>query len=274
MENQQNQQERTISIQDLWHVFLKSFWMMVIVAIIAGGGFFAFQKITYDPMYSSQASVVVVREQEDSSSSASTVNDLNVASKVLPNFVYMATEDSMLDAVIEELTREGKLTSAMTAAQLRKHISINNPDGTQIVEVTVEAENAQLAKDLADRITQKTMQKMNIVFLGSESEGALVRLKDLGRLSTTPSNGVKLSTAVIVAFAAAVLTYGVLCLLALFDDAIRTKEDVAQHLNVSILGEIPDAAFVDTYARHGYGGYGYAYGHAYAQTGKKGESHE
>ncbi len=271
MDNQmENQQERTISIQELWRVFVKNILLIVLAAAVVGGGYLLISKITYTPMYTSTASVVVVREQENTSTSASTVNDFNVASKVLPNFAYMATEKSMLDAVIDELTAEGKLTSELTDVQLRKRIEIDNPSNTHIVNVTVEAETAQQAKYLADRITEKTMEKMNEVFLGVESTDALVRMYHAGLLSTKPSNGVKLTTAFIAAVVAAMLTYGVLCLIYLFDDAIRTKDDVIQYLGVSVLGEIPDAGDIHSYEKYGYGRYGYGRS-GYEHPSEKGE---
>jgi uncharacterized protein involved in exopolysaccharide biosynthesis len=49
MEEQTN--VKTIALKDLWDIFVKRAWIMILAAVIAVGSFFAYNTLTYVPEY-------------------------------------------------------------------------------------------------------------------------------------------------------------------------------------------------------------------------------
>ena len=156
-----------------------------------------------------------------------------------------------------------------TYSVLQSRISTNNPANTRILEVTVEIEDAQLAKQVVDRLCEIGEHKINEV-MGAN----YVRLYEYGTLNQAPCNGPPKSTYVIVGAAAAVITFGLCLLVFLLDDRIKSTEHIEQLLGLTVLGDIPDNNAITQKGRYGYyrgkgyGPYGKRYYSAYGNNQK------
>lgn len=230
---------REITLKDLWNIFVRRLWVMFLVAVLAVAGVFAGVKLTYTPQYQSTATLYIIsRESDESVSNIST--SFSLALKVVNDCDYLLRSHSVLDEVIEELSLD------MEYEELYKAVSTTNPEDTRILEVTVEAESPQLAKDIVDAICDVGPDSIREA-MGFDQ----VNLYEYGVLNTEPSNAVGLMTYLLVGVIAAVLVYMVYLAAFLLDDRIRTEEDIQRYLALSILGEMPNAG------ERGKKGYGY-----------------
>lgn len=220
---------RQITLTDLWELLLRRIVVIVLVAAIVTGGVFVLDKLTFDPEYSSTATLYIMRQTgEGNTSSGEAASELTLAQRLVYDCNYFLKSRTVLGTVIEELELD------MSYAELYSRISSVNPTNTRVLEITVKGDSPEQAKAIVDLICDIGPVKVE------EAMGfSHVNLYEYGTLPTTPSNSANILKYPIVAVAAAVVVYAVYLLMFILDDRIRTDEDVEKLLGLSILAEIP-----------------------------------
>lgn len=227
--NETNNQQ-AVTLRDIWELFLQRWVIIVLVSILSVTVFFVGSKAVYRPMYQSTATLYIVGDDSYSgNTSADAYNSYTLALKVVSDCDYLLASRSVVNQLIEEMDLK------MGFASLQERIKTKNPANTRILEVTVEAETPDLAKQIADRLCEIGEEKIN------DAMGANhVRLYEYGTHSTVPCNKTPNTTYLIVGVVAAAVTF-IICLLVFFlDDRLRSAEQIEQVLGLSVLGDIPD----------------------------------
>lgn len=235
--------KKVIKLTDLWSIFLKRLWVLVLVAFISMSLAFVGIRMAYTPRYESTATLYILRQNESATSTEAST-DFSLALKVVNDCTYMLKSHTVLDAVKEELTLE------QDYATLYNSVSTANPEGTRILEVTVEADTPEMAKAIVDKICFNGTEVINTAMGFSQ-----VNLYESGILDPEPCNRTGLRTYFFVGVAAACATYLVFVLIFLLDDVIRTDEDWEHYLNLTVLASIPEADSGNSKS-YGYGVYG------------------
>ena len=220
---------RVVGLRDLWDIFVKRLWIMVLAAAVTAVGLFAVAGITYTPRYESTATLYILRQDEMDGSNGSS-DDFSLALKVVNDCNYLLKSHSVLDQVINSLGLD------LSYRELYDSLSIANPSETRILEVTVEADSPAEAKRIVDEVCNVGTVKIEEA-MGFQQ----VNLYEYGILMEEPCNRIGLAICVLVGMVAAVMVYCVFLVAFLVDDRIRTEEDVENYLHLSILGDIPNA---------------------------------
>lgn len=254
-----NNAQQIITFRDIWELFLQRLVIVLLVAAISVAVFFVVNKLTYTPMYQSTATLYIADDGSfEGNTSADAYNAYTLAMKVVDDCDYLLSSRSVVDQLVQEMN----LKTPYNVLQSR--ISTENPSNTRILEVTVEAETPELAKQVVDRLCEIGEEKINIV-MGTK----YVQLYEYGTFSSIPCNEIPKTTYLIVAVAAAIITYAICLLFYLLDDRIHSAEHIEQLLGLSVLGDIPDNNAINQKSRYGYyrakgyGGYGRPYGRPY-----------
>lgn len=253
--NETNTQQ-VITFSDIWELFLQRLVGILLVTAIAVSGFAIYNKITYRPLYQSTATLYISGDDSfEGNSSADAYNTYTLAMKVVNDCDYLLSSRSVVDQLIIGMDLK------VDYSVLQSRISTNNPTNTRILEVTIEAESPNLAKQIVDRLCEIGEEKINEV-MGTN----YVRLYEYGTLNVLPCNAIPKSTYIIIGALTAVITFGLCLLVFLLDDRIRSVEHLEQLLGLSVLGDIPDANAINQkghygyYRGKGYGRYGRGYG--------------
>lgn len=255
--NNKNNNARVIALKDLWEIFLRCVWFMLAAAILVGGLYLLFDKLTFKPQYASTARVYLVNEAKENASSAESINSYTLGVKLVYDCTYMLKSNSVVNQTREELGLE-----EISYSTLRNNISVNNPEDTRFLEVTVRADTPEDAKAIVDKLCNVGTEKINKT-MGYQQ---VTSFED-GLISTTPCNRTSTLMYIAVALAAAVAIYVLFLLMFLLDDSLRTEEDIERYLGLSVLGDIPDAdaSKRKKYGYHSWYGYGsgarYGYGY-------------
>lgn len=231
---------RTITLKDLWIICVRRLWIIFLSVIITTGAACIYFNLTFVPQYASTATLYILRQDgEDSATHAD--SDFSLALKVVSDCTYLLKSHAVIDQVIEELSLD------MAYNDLYDQISTFNPENTRILEVTVEADSPEQAKQIVDRLCEIGQGKI------AEAMGfQQVNFYEHGTLENTPCNRIGLITYTLIGLITAVLVYSVFLIAFLIDDRIRTDEDIQQYLGLSILGNIPNA---DSNEKNRYGYY-------------------
>lgn len=248
-----NTSVRLVTLKDLWDIFVQRVWVMVLVAIVAAGGLFFVNRLTFVPAYSSTATLYILRQDSEAATESS---DFSLALNVVNDCDYLLKSHSVLDEVLQELNLE------IDYDNLSKNVSTSNPDDTRILEVTVESNSPERAKQIVDTLCKIGQEKI------TEAMGfQQVNLYEYGTLDPEPCNTTGLTTYLLVGIIAAVLAYSLFLVIFLLDDRIRTEEDIERYLGLSVLGDIPNT---NGKKNHHYGYYA-AYGSRISKKGGKKE---
>lgn len=240
----QNSNDRIVTLRDLWNILRQRIIVLMAVAVLVAAGGYVFAKLTYEPVYSSTATLYILRDADHSSTTVGEANtEYTLALKVVNDCNYLLKSRVVVNQVISDL----KLQTSYEA--LAGNISTNNPTSTRVLEVTVRASTPQEAKAVVDSLCAIGEDKI------AEAMGYdQVNVYEQGTLPKRPSNPVSLLLYLILGVAAAAVVYVCFVLAFLIDDRIRSEEDIQRYLGLSILGDI-----VNVNEEHK-GRYGYGYG--------------
>lgn len=224
-----NENGRVVTFKDLWDLLVRRILIIAAVAVLGGILFFLGARALYTPEYTSKATLYIQRQSE-SNSVGDASSEFSLALKLVNDCTYFLKSHTVLDQVITDLNLD------MSYRQLYNSVSTNNPDNTRILEVTVTAQDPELAASIVNRICQIAPQVIENT-MGHQQ----VTLFEEGRVNRTPTNQTGILVVLVVMVLLAVMTYGVFLVIYLLDDRILSDEDVEKILGLSVLGSIPDA---------------------------------
>ncbi len=219
----------TFDLMDLWHIFIWHLIPIFAAAALAIAGLYVYAKFFKVTKYKSTATVYILKQEREGDSSY-TQSDFTLALNVVNDCVYMIRSYEVLDDVIDKLGLD------MTASELSKCITTRNPDGTRILEVSVETPSPVQSKRIVDTVCQIGAEKISSTMSLDQ-----VNIYSLGKVPDKPSNSIGLFKYSLAGVIAAVIAYFAYFVAFLCDDKVKTEEDVAKYLNLSVLGIIPNA---------------------------------
>ena len=240
-----------IDFKKLWKVFVRRSKVIALAAVLAIVAAVIVNAITFTPRYQSTATLYILRQNEDGTPpKESSSADFNLALMVVNDCNHIIKSHSVLDETIDKLHLD------MSYSQLRNSIIVTNPTGTRILEVSVKSDSPQQAKKIADTVC---------IFATENIEKAMgfkqVSLYENAIFNDTPCNRIGIKIYLMIGVLTAVFVYVVFVLMYLFDDRIKSEEDVERYFNLSVLGEIPNLAEI----HKNKGNYGYYYS-SYGET--------
>ena len=122
----------------------------------------------------------------------------------------------------------------MTHEKLLSCMSISNPTDTRILEITVTYPDAYIAKQMADEITKVASQKISEIMDMAEPNAV-----EEGVVSLNPVSPSLRKNVMIGGLLGVFLVAGIVCVLYLLDDTVKSTEDVQKYLAVTTIGVIP-----------------------------------
>ena len=141
----------------------------------------------------------------------------------------LVTSRPVLEEVISELGLD------MDYEDLQEAVSINNPSDTRILTITVSNSDPVMAKTIVDEIAQTASG-----YIGSIMEMVPPKIVEEGQVPEYQSSPSVKRNAALGGVVGAVLVCGVLTLLVILNDTIRTEEDVERYLGLTTLALVPE----------------------------------
>lgn len=79
---------KTVTLKDLWGVFVQRLWAIILAACICCGGLLVFNRMTFVPQYASTATLYILR-QADGATASDASSDFSLALKVVNDCTYL-----------------------------------------------------------------------------------------------------------------------------------------------------------------------------------------
>ena len=240
---EQENNARSVTIADLWDILVHRLWIIALVSFLMTGVVFVYQTLTFQPRYTSTATLYILRQGEDESKSQAK-EDFTLALNVVNDCTYILKSHAVLDEVTDLLSLD------ISYDALSKSLTTRNPDDTRILEVSIESESPEEAKRIVDSVCEIGSRKIQEAMGFNQ-----VNLYEKGIIRSEPSNRTGLLTYAVIAIAIATVVYVFFLVKTLLDDRIRSEADIAKYLHLSVLGDIPNAN--EPANKHGDGYYYY-----------------
>ncbi|MDP1443094.1 YveK family protein [Priestia megaterium] len=216
--------EKTINLKELFQLLKKRLLLIVIVTaiFIAISGIVSYFFLT--PIYQSSTQILV--NQVKSKNEIYNPSEVQTNLQLINTYNVIIKSPAILDKVIEKENLE------MTSEQLEKLVSVSNEQESQVVNITVQHEDSQKSKNIANTIAttfQKEIKPImnvdNVSILTKAGAGSLIK----------PNLLLNMALALAVGLIAGV---GLAFLLEYLDTTIKNDKDVEEHLGLPVLGSI------------------------------------
>ena len=214
---------------DLTELFI-ALWSKLHIILMAGvlGALIAFvgTNLLITPMYTSETKVYVLSRSD--SNAGVTYNDLQTGTQLTQDYMELVTSRPVLEQVIAVLNLD------MEPEDLQDMISVETPEGTRILNISVESEDPKEAKEIADAVRDSVSIQITEIM-----DADAVNTVEEGNLPSTPSSPSLPRNIAIGALLGLVLAMGVIVLIFVLDDTIKTPDDVEHYLGLNTLTSIP-----------------------------------
>lgn len=213
---------------DLFELLLavKQHILAVIITGLAGGiAALAISMFLITPVYTSTSKILVLTKETTLASLA----DIQMGSQLTNDYQVLILSRPVLEDVIFNLNLD------VTYTQLARMVSISNPDNTRIIELSVNNSDPVLAMDIVNELARISSE-----FIGDKMEVVPPKIIEEGIIPikrTSPNHRTNLILGVL---AGVVVSGGIICLIAIMDDSIKSEDDIWKYLDIPMLASVPD----------------------------------
>ena len=205
---------------DMWKGVRKFWLLLLIIAIVCAGIFFAYNKLTYTPLYRAYATFSVGGDADSDSGYASI--DAEELKETLP---YILQSQVLQDMIMDDLQLDW----------FNFDLSLSSQENVALYTLTVSGDNAQDVYNVLNTAMNDIPVIGRYVF-GSISFETL----DESGMPSSPYNYTPIREILLKGFAAGLVIDLVLVLIYAFTyETIRREDDLKKHLNVRCLASIP-----------------------------------
>ena len=197
---------------------------IVAAALICGGAAGGFSKFVITPQYRSTAMVYILSKETTLTSLA----DLQIGSQLTKDYKVIITSRPVIEDVIQQMNMP------LDYEDMISKITIDNPQDTRILSITVEDPDPRLAKELADAVATTSSE-----YIGDIMEMVPPKIIEHGVVPTeksSPSNG---RNALLGAAIGVILVCGFVILEVIMNDTVQDEEDVERYLGLTVLASVP-----------------------------------
>lgn len=229
-DNEKQDEELEIDLWDLV-LYLLDRWMILVASALAGAiiaGVVTFCFMT--PVYEATSKLYVVSQKD----SAINLSDLQIGNYLAKDYQEVFKNWMVHETVIERLDLPYSYKYLMT------HLKVTNPADTRMLYITYTSQNPAEAQLIAN-----TYAEVGQAFIASHMDTREPTMFETALLPAEPSSP-SMAKNVVLGFALAlVLAGGILVVMYLADDKIRTPEDVEKYLRIPVLGTMIDTNHED-----------------------------
>lgn len=214
-----------IDLLELYYALKKRILIILAAGLLGALSAFAYTELLVTPIYSATASMLVLTKETTLTSLA----DLQLGSQLTQDYSRLIMSYSVLEEAIDNLGLD------MSAESLEANITLNNQSDTRIMDITVTNPDPETARALAEEVGNVSAQ-----FIGEKMGIEPPEIIERVKLPTTPISPNTSRNVMMGGLAGIVLVAGIICIMTIMDDTIRSEEDIVQYLGVPALAQIPD----------------------------------
>ena len=227
--------EIEISVKELFAIFIKNLWIIVICAILCGTAVYIYNDRYIEPIYRSEviffidpAGTNIDSELSDSARLQLDAQSLSYAKQIQNTYLEILRRPSFVAKLSNEY-------SLIYGKEMEGEVTAFGIIDTQLFKIQVTSSSKRAAYDIARQI--ETTAPEAIIEM---APNAALSIADKATEPGTPINNNTIRNTAIGAFLGALLIYGISFLVFIFDRRVKSEEDLKNRYDIPILGGIID----------------------------------
>ena len=256
---------KEIDIRDATSYLLSKIWIIALIAVAAVIIAFLVTNFTTEMYTSTNKAMLLNKNEQGDTNNSDKLNaaDFSIAIQLTKMSSEIFTSDSFAVRVAEMLNNDtGSFTSILGYKQdgttpvvfydfykpfsgedeinfsvIKSSLKVNSNEDTCAVTLSSTTTNPTLSALIVSAAYECMQDHINENF---KVESIIVGQVDYGRVPKSPSNIHYFRNMAIGAVAGLVAICSILLAFYIFDDKIKTPDDIEKHLGLSVLGEIPE----------------------------------
>lgn len=236
-------------LKALWH----RAWAIVLAMLLGGGLAFSYACYVVTPEYKANALLYVNNGSLSVGGTSISLSDLSASKTLVDTYSIILRTRLTLNDVIEQADLD------YTYEQLRKMVSADAVNGTEIFEISVVSTDPKEAEMITNMLVEILPEKVAEVM-----DGCSVRTVDFAVVPAKPISPNVTKYTMMGILAGMFLSCGLIVLLQLLDNQIRNEDDLIQSYDLPVLAMVPNL-----FSEKGAKGYSYAYGNPKAKKGSE-----
>jgi len=228
-----------IDIKELLGLFWSKKIEIIIIAIVFTilGTIYSFTMVT--PKYEASTTLVLA-SLKDNASESITQTDITINSKLVATYSELVKSKTVLREALTNLNLEEKVSEET----LRNSIKVKAVEDTEIIKITVENEEPEIASNLANEIARIFSVKVVEIYNINN-----VYVVDRAENSANPANINHIRTVAIAMVIGFVIGFAEVLVIKLLDNKIRTEQDIEGATELLVLGVLPKNEYFDSKRR-------------------------
>ncbi len=218
-------------------------WILVLSGILAAAIGFSFAAFFITPQYSSAVMLYVNNKSLNQGNSNYSISssDISASVSLVKTYSVILKNRTTLERVIEQAGVDYSVN------EISSMIQATSVDSTQAMRVTVTCDSPYEASDIANCIAEVLPGRITEIIDGVSVAVVDLAVPVLEKVSPSITKYTALGMLL-----GLVISVGIITVIAITDDTIRTEDDILQNYDFPILAKIPDLLEVNT---HSYGKY-------------------
>ena len=220
--------EETIDLREYFAIIKKRFWIIGLITVIAMvvSGVISFFMLS--PVYESKSTLIVNTEKNEETQMI-TGDQFSVSQKLAVTYGEIIKSRAVLESVISNLKLDSEYED------LVEKITVSPVKDTQIISISVQDTNPKKARDIANEIPKVFEKEVKRITKAND-----IQVIDKAILPENPIKPNKIMNVAIAAVLGMMIGLFVVFVLEYLDNKIKTPQDVEKHLDLPILGVIPN----------------------------------
>ena len=219
-----------LDLKELFEMFWnKKIKIILIVAIfVVMGIIYTMAFVT--PEYTSLTTLVLAGQEksDDNKSQTITTTDITLNSKLIATYSELVTSTNVVRQVISNLG------ISMDEEVLKKNISVNEREGTDMIEISVTDKSPTNAMKIANETAKVFIEQISEIYNINN-----VHVVDQAEEPKEPSNINHAKDVIIFAFVGIVVSVMYVLIANMLDNTIKTREEVERLYKIPVIAEIP-----------------------------------
>ena len=223
-----NQQNDVIDLKELFFVYLKKWWLLLIGAVAGAAIAFSVSSFLITPRYESTAMLYVLSK----TTSVTSLADFQLGDALAGDFSVIAKSNPVIDQACEEITKQ--MGKTYTRDQILAMLSVNNQE-TRILEIKAVSTDPEEASVVANCVADATKEQM--ASITKSDPPTTVEDAEPAKQPISPSIVGNTEKGFLLGL---VLILAILTMQTVMNDNIKTPEDVQNYLGLNTLVVVPD----------------------------------
>ncbi|BGE81391.1 Wzz/FepE/Etk N-terminal domain-containing protein [Staphylococcus petrasii] len=215
--------ENSLDLSKILEILKKNWWLLILLPLIFLLITLAITFFLLKPQYEASTQVLVNQREK---------NPEMMAQEVQGNIQLVNTYSEIVKSprILDEVAKKDKKFSVK---QIEKMMTVSNKDQSQILDIAVKSKNKADAERVANEVSDVFKERMP----------KIMKVDNVSILSRANGTATQVSpnpilNSVIAILLGLFLAIIILILKAIFDQRIKTEEDVERELNIPVLGSI------------------------------------